>query len=268
MSNLQARVFTAVILLPMVIASIFLLDTFWFALVFAGILLLAAWEWAELSYLSTYKTIAFVAVSASLLFLVWHWQGLILMPLLWVSMVLWSIATILMFSYQPKSETPHYLWLKQGLGWLILSTAWLSLVDLHQQSQGSWLVLYIFVLIWCADVGAYFAGRIFGKTKLAAKISPGKTWEGVLGALLLTSVYALLVSVYTDLFDSDWGVVVISIITVAISIVGDLAESVLKRERGFKDSGQLLPGHGGILDRIDSLLAALPVFVCLQRTVM
>jgi phosphatidate cytidylyltransferase len=117
-------------------------------------------------------------------------------------------------------------------------------------------------LVWLADIGAYFSGRKFGKRKLAPSISPGKTWEGVYGGVLVNLIWILLVFWLID----GWGIgllpfVLIGVATVAISVVGDLFESVLKREAGVKDSGQLLPGHGGVLDRIDSVIAATPVFV-------
>ena len=128
--------------------------------------------------------------------------------------------------------------------------------------QGGWILLYLLTLVWIADVGAYFSGRKFGKNKLAPGISPGKTWEGVAGGLVFNMVWMLFVYSLTE----GWGMSIvwfvgIGLATSAISVVGDLFESILKREAGVKDSGKLLPGHGGVLDRIDSVIAAAPVFV-------
>ena len=131
-----------------------------------------------------------------------------------------------------------------------------------QEAYGGGLLLYLFSLVWIADIGAYFSGRKFGKHKLAPAISPGKTWEGVIGGLLANLVW--IVGVYQ--LSSGWDLgfaqfLIISLATSLISVVGDLFESILKREAGVKDSGKLLPGHGGVMDRIDSVIAAAPVFV-------
>ncbi len=128
--------------------------------------------------------------------------------------------------------------------------------------QGGWMMLYLLTLVWVADIGAYFCGRRFGKNKLAPGISPGKTWEGVAGGIVANLLWMLLVYRLTE----GWGMVLswfigIGLATSAISVVGDLFESILKREAGVKDSGKLLPGHGGVLDRLDSVIAAAPIFV-------
>ena len=121
--------------------------------------------------------------------------------------------------------------------------------------------MYGLALIWVADIGAYFSGKKYGKNKLAENISPGKTIEGLIGALVLTSLYTLLAGYYFDLDTTQTiSLLLISLLLTIISVVGDLYESTLKREVGLKDSGNILPGHGGILDRIDSVLAAMPVF--------
>ena len=151
----------------------------------------------------------------------------------------------------------------QGLvGILVLQPMWIALVTLHGSGAlGAELLLYLMVIVWGAESGAYMAGRLWGRTRLVAQISPGKTWEGCYGAIAAT----LLISgagVWWFGFKGTMvvGFVLLSVATVLFSIVGDLWESLLKRRRGVKDSGQILPGHGGILDRIDSLTAAAPVF--------
>jgi len=144
----------------------------------------------------------------------------------------------------------------------VLLTAWVSIVSLHRSgSQGPVLVLYLFVLIWVADSGAYFAGRAFGRRKLSPFVSPGKTWAGVAGAVSGAVVSAVVLSASGVAGPLPLGALLgVSVVVTLISIGGDLWESRLKREAGVKDSGTLLPGHGGMLDRIDSLLAAAPVF--------
>ena len=130
--------------------------------------------------------------------------------------------------------------------------------------HGLFLLLYAFVLVWAADSGAYFAGRAFGKHKLAPKVSPGKTWEGVVGGLCTAAILAFIFMYFFEATllgqRSVSGFVLLSVATVAISVLGDLTESMFKRESGIKDSSQLIPGHGGVLDRIDSLTAAVPFF--------
>jgi len=144
---------------------------------------------------------------------------------------------------------------------LVLLPSWTALVWIHSLSGGPYLVLFLMVLIWIADSGAYFAGRRFGRNKLAPVVSPGKTLEGVYGALAGGLIWSLvLVVYYGDSALHHIGLLLLCLLTVPASIVGDLYESLLKRERGVKDSGSLLPGHGGVLDRVDSLTAAAPVF--------
>ena len=151
---------------------------------------------------------------------------------------------------------------------LVLTGAWLGLVSLRAQPDtGAWLIIWLFVVVWSADIGAYFVGRAYGRRKLALAVSPGKTWEGAVGGLVCTVLLATgLVGVVPALRMVPFSLTAWALLAFAlgaISIVGDLFESVLKRETGAKDSGALLPGHGGLLDRIDALLAVLPVFAFL-----
>ena len=154
-------------------------------------------------------------------------------------------------------------WLLALIGLFALVPAWLALSILHGMvDSGPWQVMFLLVLVWSADSGAYVAGRKFGAHKLALRISPGKTWEGVLGGMLFAVVPAVLAGLYWYEGTGPLAVfLVVCLFTVAFSIVGDLLESLLKRQAHVKDSGRLLPGHGGILDRIDSLTAAAPVYV-------
>ncbi len=149
------------------------------------------------------------------------------------------------------------------MGLMVLIPCWLAINFIRNiPESGIYILLYLFVLIWGADSGAYFAGKLWGKTKIAPKVSPGKTWEGLGGALIVTLIITLgtLYGVHTPY--RLWAFVcLITVVTILFSVAGDLFESMLKRNAGLKDSGRLLPGHGGILDRIDSLTAAAPVFL-------
>jgi phosphatidate cytidylyltransferase len=150
-------------------------------------------------------------------------------------------------------------------GWIVLVGAWMALVEL--QSRSPWLVLAAMAIVWIADTAAYFSGRAFGRRKLAPQISPGKTWEGVYGGLAAVAVYALCLVPFAR--EAGFAPVVgalaialwlgFALLLAGISVIGDLFESLLKRHAGVKDSGNLLPGHGGVLDRTDALLAAMPL---------
>jgi len=146
------------------------------------------------------------------------------------------------------------------VGWMVLIPTGLAMMDLRATSP--WLLLGIMALVWVADVAAYFAGRRFGKNKLAPSISPGKTWEGVLGAVLGVSLFVALAGCFSGLvhgYPNFLMLIFVSWLWVALSVIGDLFESAVKRQAGVKDSGALLPGHGGMLDRIDALTSTLPM---------
>ena len=162
-----------------------------------------------------------------------------------------------------KRPTLLGLSIKLLSGLLVLIPAWLAMIYIHHSGPlgAKWLI-YALSINWVADSGAYFAGRRWGRHKLAPKVSPGKTVEGAIGAVLLVMVYAFLASLYFDLGGTlRWIFILFNIVLVPVSILGDLFESMIKRHGGFKDSGQLLPGHGGVMDRIDSVTAVMPMFV-------
>jgi len=179
---------------------------------------------------------------------------------LWSAAVLFWLLSVYWVRHYPAKTTWATVPVLSGVGILLLAASTSAIFGLWQQSP--WWLMYLFGLVWGADSGAYFAGRKFGKHKLAPNVSPAKTLEGLAGGVLLTGVYALLVGTLAlDLSVLGLlGFLLLSVFTVAASVQGDLLESMLKRRAGVKDSGTLLPGHGGVLDRIDSLLAAAPVF--------
>lgn len=261
---LKQRIITALILLPIALCGFFLLEGTGFALFIGLVVTLGAWEWARLAGFTAQPIrIAYAAVVAFMLVIMHILPGLA--PwVLGASVLWWGVATYLVLTYPRSSEHWASAACKLVIGLLILLPAWQGLVQIKQEPLGNWLIMAVMVLVWGADIGAYFSGRAFGKRKLAPQVSPGKSWEGVYGGLLLSLVLAAIVGVARD-----WSFVQIlmgligAAVIVFISVVGDLTESMFKRQSGIKDSSNLLPGHGGVLDRIDSLTAAIPVFAVL-----
>lgn len=258
---LMQRVITAVILAPLAVAGFVFLDGPWFALFVGVIVTLAAWEWARLGGETSQKGRIIYAAAVALLLAglyrdAWPAQYVLLPALAW-----WIVATVLIMRY-PKGRG---LWsgsmICQLFGLLVLLPAWYGLVWLKAQEFGLWLILATMILVWGADIGAYFAGKTWGRRKLRPAVSPGKTLEGLLGGVVLTQLLTLAALMYLDW---DLRSVLLgmlgALLVVLFSVVGDLTESLFKREQGLKDSSNLLPGHGGVMDRVDSLTAAIPVF--------
>ncbi|MEX0900485.1 MAG: phosphatidate cytidylyltransferase [Gammaproteobacteria bacterium] len=260
---LKARILTALAVAPPVLAVMFLAPPFLFEALVGAVIIGAAWEWSGLmGCASRIGRVLYTLVVAMLVIAAGVWMAddsraftyLIVVSLAW-----WAFA-FAWLAIGPARQPGTAI---AGLcGVLTLVPAFAALTALHAWDEfGPWRLLYLLALVWLADIGAYFFGRAFGRTKLAPRVSPGKTWEGVAGAF----VVAALVITAGFYFSLDFGgpvaFAVFSLATVALSIVGDLAESMFKRHQGVKDSGTLLPGHGGLLDRIDSLTSAGPLFV-------
>lgn len=256
---LKERIITALILAPIAIGGVFFLPEIPFAFFIGAIILISAWEWANLSGVEEQGgRIAYAAVVAVLLYLAWYLPPVWLLALaaLW-----WAIALSWVLGYPESASTWGNRAPRLAMGLLILVPAWKAFMQLKSYPDSSELILYLFALIWGADVGAYFSGRRFGKRKLAVKVSPGKSWEGVYGGLATAALIAVCVGAYTGFSVVQiLLIVLVSVLTVMVSVLGDLVESMVKRHRGMKDSSQLLPGHGGFMDRIDSLTAATPIF--------
>lgn len=264
---LKARLLTAAVILPLLLAGLFYLPSIAWALLLLVILFLAAFEWARLIQLTRLRKIIFLvglgAITIKLLLvpnvIEGHgWPNSILLITCGSALIFWIVIAPLwlFFRWQRRIQLPLTI-----VGWLVLTATWLALVQL--QSESAWLALLFLSVIWVADTAAYFAGRRFGRYKLAPEISPGKTWEGVVGALIAVTLYTIILMLSIVGFDSIYAELALKwflamYILLILSIIGDLFESLLKRLRGVKDSGELLPGHGGVLDRIDSLTAALP----------
>ncbi len=264
---LKQRLLTAAILIPLVIWALLDLQSGIVTLLFTAVSLLAAWEWISLTGI---QHSGIKAMLVSLLFLL---GGLAMLSLpviaiLSISLFVWLSATLLVIFYAKKPLSQILIGLFQSkffvfLAMLLILTCFVTSAGLlHSQwQQGPALLLYVLVTVWVADTGGYFAGKRFGRHKLAVAISPNKTWEGVYGALSLALIWALAFDfIIGNPLQNSVSWILLTAFIVMVSIIGDLLESVFKRCFQVKDSGQLLPGHGGILDRIDSLLAAVPVF--------
>ena len=270
---LKTRVLTAVVLIPLVLLALFGLDSRAWGVLTLVIVGVAAGEWARLAAFPTAASALFVFAMAS------TGLGLLFAPGSgFVTAVGWPESVVLSVC---GSATLFWLlvippWLYFGwhvssrvalaaIGWLVLIATWVAIVQVQARSPG--MLLALMAIVWIADTAAYFAGRRFGRRKLAPSISPGKTWEGVYGALFAVGAYALALlplaarGGYAQALTIGAVVVWVALVLLiaAMSVTGDLFESLLKRQRGVKDSGRVLPGHGGVLDRIDALTAAMPV---------
>ena len=256
---LRTRVVTALLLVAGFVLILFAMPPLAAVLAFAAIAALAAWEWGGLMRQDQPARVMYAFV-----LLLFCWQLTVAAPqlvplLLAVSAVFWILVVPLWFRFKwtlAGNDFFGYL-----LGALVILPTWVAMVALHAVS--TWLLLAVMALVWVADISAYFAGRKFGKHKLAPGISPGKTWEGVAGAVVGVLIYGGIVLMFSPL-KGELALplpllVLLLILLTAVSVMGDLFESLLKRQAGVKDSSKLLPGHGGVLDRIDALTSTLPL---------
>jgi len=261
---LRQRLLTVAVVLPLLLACIFLLPNFAWALLMTIPMALAAFEWSKLAgygragralFVATVLTscLLLITVAASRRFPVLEMN--LATALLVLALLFWAVAVPVWLHSKWRVTQPLLL---AAAGWIVLVPAWLAVVRLQ---QSAWLLLIVLGVVWIADTAAYFAGHRFGRNKLAPQISPGKTWEGVIGAYVAVLVYALAASLILQPSANGYdhlAALLFAWVLTAFGIVGDLFESWIKRQAGAKDSGQLLPGHGGMLDRIDSLTAGLP----------
>ncbi|VAW61722.1 Phosphatidate cytidylyltransferase [hydrothermal vent metagenome] len=268
---LKQRILTAIPLAALVIWGILSqpAQVVFYALLF--VMAIAGWEWAALAGIADKKLRAFYALIITVLAYVLQQTMLdkpqLLSVVLLAAVVIWLVAIYHMFSKGPQAVSPLFSKLKFILGFVILLPPVVALMLIREQSA-AWL-FYCLSIVWIADIGAYFSGKRYGKNKLAPGISPGKTKEGLYGAVFATAAYSVLAGFYFELqVISQIMLIIITVLTTFISVAGDLFLSLLKRERGLKDTGNILPGHGGILDRIDSVLSSAPFIALLLSAVI
>jgi len=283
------RIITALIMLVLALYAIFFLPLETFSGVVAIIVLIGSWEWCSFfNNKNSLLKVLYVLITAALMWVIYnnslpqeYWNGwvipegikewLLLRDFALISVVLaciwWVFAFVLVLVFPKFSGSLiNNMFLMAIIGWLMLLPTWVALtgvrsigmaMDFH---RGSSLLLFSLCLVWAADTGAFIAGKAFGKHKLAPHVSPKKTWEGVIGGALLAILVAIIASHYLSIPDEQLpGLAIMVVIIVTYSVIGDLTESIFKRLAGVKDSGNILPGHGGILDRIDGLTAAMPL---------
>lgn len=266
---LKTRIVTAIALLAILLPVLFLLPPIYLSGLFLLILIAAAWEWSRLIAPNAHYAAYFYAVVCAMVVLsLW----ILAIPsveiaLLSIALAFWLIGMPMILSQGVHLSFVRWRFIFSVLGFIVLPSAWLSL-DLLRE-VGLWWLLSALILVWLADIGAYFAGKSFGKHKLASQISPGKSIEGVVGGLIVCLVYASVCAKYLPASDTlfgawqakwGWGLMLLmTMVLVAYSVMGDLFESQLKRIAKVKDSSNLLPGHGGFLDRVDALLPVMPI---------
>jgi len=264
---LKQRVITAFFLLLVSLTAILFFPVTWFQLFFSMVLCLSAWEWSQLAGLHHRAVrLAYTAWFVPILYLLLHVSSQVSKVLLTVSMVGWLFALAFICLYPRYSQIWKNPILLLVTGCWLLLPCWVAMLLLLQQADFVQYILLLLALVAAADIGAFFAGRHFGKHKLALQVSPNKTWEGFAGGILASCAVVWTGTSLLPLNIIDLPMLVIMIGTVllaSVSVVGDLFESMLKRSANVKDSGSLLPGHGGVLDRIDSITAALPLYVWL-----
>ncbi|MFI3136205.1 MAG: phosphatidate cytidylyltransferase [Methylococcaceae bacterium] len=274
------RIITALVLVPLVILAIFKLSPEWFALIYGIIILMAAWEWTNLIAMRSiiHRGLFLCSMLAAMLFFHYWWMVLEQFAQMtnvaeirnysWLVEatvgfpVIWWVLMMILIRRNPLELISLQLRMryKALIGWFVLIAGWLFLSRLRLIESPE-MTLYFLILIWSADIAAYFVGKKYGTTKLAPDISPGKTLAGYYGALGAAVLCGIGFGIYFHaIFISFADMLMLSMITVIVSIYGDLFFSLVKRQGGMKDSGGLLPGHGGLLDRLDSVIAAAPFF--------
>lgn len=260
---LRQRVLTAFALAAVFLAMLLLAPPLVFAVFVTLVIAVAAWEWAGLCGLSQFihrmaYAVAMVALGGAIWYAVQQrWMSFI--GILGFAGLWWAVALLWVQGYPSSSLLWRPAAVRLLMGAVVLLPALLSVYELQTRPYGAYLILIAVMIVTAADTGAYFTGKAFGKHKLAPRVSPGKSWEGVAGGAALVALLAIGYSVISG-HVSVVQALFIALPASMVSVLGDLLESMLKRYRGVKDSGQLLPGHGGVLDRIDGLVASLPVF--------
>jgi phosphatidate cytidylyltransferase len=277
---LKQRIITAVILAPLAILAILFLPVEQFKIAVAGVVALGAYEWAKMSGIngraSKVTFMALILIICGVLIFavdgqaVWYQSELnaLYRTILGIAAVWWAVSLVMILTYPKYSSVwKENIPIRAAFGVLTLIPTWVAIISLRTNLYevdpfyGASLIFYVLGIVWAADIGAFFCGVKFGKHKLRPNVSPGKSIEGLLGGIMASLAIIAFAALHYQFDASRIGMhILIGVITVAVSALGDLNESMFKRCAGIKDSGKLLPGHGGVMDRIDSLTAAFPVF--------
>ena len=279
---LKQRIITALVLAPLAIAAIFYMSLEHFSIFIMAIMAIGAWEWGPLmGFKNNRRRIAFVLTTFVFIGAIWYffpltslWENQnqlqqVIQYILWLAVAWWILSATLTFLYPRYSQFwSSHRSVRGVFGWLTLIPTWLAFVAIRANTyesdpyHGAQLIMFLFLMVWSADVGAYFVGKAIGKHKLLPNVSPGKTMEGFIGGVIFACVLVSIASFQLDWTQKQFGIVIlVTLLITTISVLGDLNESMFKRQAGIKDSGSILPGHGGILDRIDSLTATAPIYV-------
>ncbi|RMH22707.1 MAG: phosphatidate cytidylyltransferase [Gammaproteobacteria bacterium] len=267
---LKQRILTASILIPVFVGLLYLAPSNWVSGVFLVILIAGGWEWGRLLGFPAYLNALYLLAMTAACF----WSTHLSTQIFILACAFWLLAAGMLLVLHVSeagldilkglSTEQPVVWkiLGASLGWLVLIPAWLALKHIGDHDRGADWILALFILVWTADISAYFAGKAWGYHKLSVRLSPGKSIEGVLGGVLAVIAAGGMMGAFWLPVGSHWlDLVILSALLSVISVVGDLFQSVIKRVSGVKDSGHILPGHGGVLDRIDSLTAAAPFFL-------
>ena len=273
---LPTRIITAIILIPLVILAIFKLSVLYFSFIMAALVLVGAWEWAGLIGFTKniFKILYVVLVAAVILFYIDAQSVLMdepLMEILFICVILfaatliwiWFFIAIINYQKNGLGAGFQFRFVRFFTGFLVLISTWIAIVTLKASIYfgPAWLIL-VLLIIWAADVGGYFGGYFFGKKSFCSRVSPKKTWEGFWGGLILSMIVAAIGGLFLSLSIKNYFyLLLIALFTIIFSAIGDLGVSLLKRMSGVKDSGKFFPGHGGMLDRMDSVAAGTVIFV-------
>ncbi len=278
---LKQRIITALLLAPLAIAAIFYMSLAYFSIFIMLVMAIGAWEWGPLmGFDNKRRRLAFVGTTILLISALWYvfpihslWSAQfelqhIVKYILWLAVLWWLLSATLTFLYPRCSGFwSSHRSVRGVFGWLTLVPTWLAFMVLRSSDystdpyHGAQLIMFLFLMVWAADVGAYFVGKSIGKRKLMPNVSPGKTLEGFIGGVVFACLLVSLAGYFLGWQQAQFILVLaVTVLITTVSVLGDLNESMFKRQAGIKDSGSILPGHGGILDRIDSLTATAPIY--------
>ncbi|ORE87034.1 phosphatidate cytidylyltransferase [Oceanococcus atlanticus] len=261
---LKQRILTAIVLIPLVFAALWYLPNAVVAAIVGGLMLACAWEWAGFMSLSGSARAMYVALTALLVAFAHPALGgaQLLLPLLAAGLLWWLLATVWVLNYPAGfAQIKSRVWLYGVLGWAAILPCYAAIWHLHGLEHGRELIFLLLFLVWATDTGGYFAGKRFGRHKLAPLVSPNKTWEGLVGGVVLAMALAAAAGYWVFEPPRVLAFTALGLGVALVSVIGDLSVSMFKRQCGVKDTGRLFPGHGGALDRLDSLLSAAPVML-------